>query len=236
MRYLIRYGVIIIGVALGGCQHVDVEEFSSVVACDIDYAAIKATEMIEIETGLSIFRRFVMDELSEEDLSEEEVESLDRMQVILDSRKRPVDLHDLEILDSADMRLANAMFWDRADDRKCDTQDETFSLYCALYFGSIDTVGEYQHRRTALQEIRFAIENASGGREFDHRMMDFNNLPETSFDDVKNVISTVRARLQDRLELQSACALTASQSSAQIPQVVGRNPVRVVHRSQWGAS
>jgi hypothetical protein len=37
--------------------------------------------------------------------------------------------------------------------------------------------------------------------------MDFNNLPETSFDDVKNVISTVRAQLQDRLELQSACAL-----------------------------
>jgi hypothetical protein len=207
MRNGIGYGVIIIGVALGGCQRVDVEDVSPVGACDTDYVAIKATEMIEIEAGLSIFRRFVMDELSEEDLSEEEVESLDRMQVILDSRKRPVDRQDLKILDSADMRLANPMVWDRADDRKCDTQDETFSLYCALYFGSIDTVGEYQHRRTALQEIRFAIENASGGREFDHRMMDFNNLPETSFDDVKNVISTARAQLQDRLELQSACAL-----------------------------
>ncbi len=207
MRYGIRYGVIIIGVALGGCQRVDVEEFSSDVACDIDYAAIKETEMIEIETGLSIYRRFVMDELSEEDLSEEEVESLDRMQLILDSRKRPVDRQDLKILDSANMRLSNTMVWDRADDRKCDAQDETFSLYCALYFGSIDTVGEYQHRRTALQEIRFAIEDVSVGREFDHRMMDFNNLPETSFDDVKNVISTARAQLQDRLELQLACAL-----------------------------
>ena len=207
MRYGIRYGVIIIGVVLGGCQRVDVEGASSVVACDMDYAAIKATEMIEIEMGLSIFRRFVMDELSEEDLSEEEVASLDRMQEILDNRKRPVDFQDLQILDSADMRLANTMVWDRADDRKCDTRDETFSLYCALYFGSIDTVGEYQHRRTALQEIRFAIEDASGGREFDHRMMDFNNLPGTSFDDVKNVISTARAQLQDRLELQSTCAL-----------------------------
>ena len=202
MRCGIRYGVIFIAVAVGGCQRVDVEEVSSVVACDVDYAAIKATEMIEIATGLSIYRRFVMDELSEEDLSEEAVESLDRMQVILDSRKRPADRQDLDILDSADIRLASTTVWDRADDRKCDTQDETFSLYCALYFGSIDTVGEYQHRRTALQEIRFAIEDASGGREFDHRMMDFNNLPETSFDDVKNVISTARAQLQDRLELQ----------------------------------
>lgn len=207
MRYGIRYGVIIIAVAFGGCQPVDVEEVSSVVACDVDYAAIKATEMIEIATGLSVYRRFVMDDLSEEDLSEEEVESLDRMQVILDSRKRPADRQDLEILGSADIRLASTTVWDRADDRKCDKQDETFSLYCALYFGSIDTVGEYQHRRTALQEIRFAIQDASGDREFDHRMMDFNNLPETSFDDVKNVISTARARLQVRLELQSACAL-----------------------------
>jgi hypothetical protein len=117
-----------------------------------------------------------------------------------------------------------------------DLQDETFSLYCALYFGSIDTVGEYQHRRTALQEIRFAVEDASGGREFDHRMMDFNNLPETSFDDVKNVISTVRARLQDRLELQSACAFTASRSSAQIQREADRNPVQAPHRSQWDAN
>jgi hypothetical protein len=58
-----------------------------------------------------------------------------------------------------------------------------------------------------LQEIRFAIEDATGGREFDHRMMDFNNLSETSFDDVKDIIRTARARVQRRLDLQSDCAL-----------------------------
>ena len=192
MRYRIGLGTMIIGLALAGCERMNVETVSSDLACDIDYAAIKAIEMIEIESGLSIYRRFVLDELSEEDLSEEEIQSLDRMQEILDSRKRPVDRQDLMILDSADARLSDAVVWDRADDRKCEPRDETFSLYCSLYFGSMDTIHEYQHRRTALQEVRFAIEDATGGREFDHRMMDFNNLSETSFDDIKGVINTAK--------------------------------------------
>jgi len=207
MRHRIELGIMVIGVALAGCERVDVEAVSSNLACDIDYAAIKTTEMIEIESGLSVYRRFVLDELSEDDLSQEETRSLDRMQVVLESRRRPVDRQDLMILDSAALRLSDVLVWDRADDRKCGPQDETFSLYCSLYFGSMDTIGEYQHRRTALQEIRFAIEDATGGREFDHRMMDFNNLSETSFDDVKDIIKTARTRVQSRLDLQSDCAL-----------------------------
>jgi len=207
VRFQIGFGITIIGASLAGCESVNEEVVSSGMACDIDYAAIKAAEMIEIESGLSIYRRFVLDELSEDDLSEEEIQSLDRMQEILDSRKRPVDHQDLMILDNADARLSDALVWDRADDRKCEPQDETFSLYCSLYFGSMDTIGEYQHRRTALQEIRFAIEDATGGREFDHRMMDFNNLPDTSFGGIKDVIKTARARVQGRFDLQSECAL-----------------------------
>jgi hypothetical protein len=207
MTYWTGFCVTIVGIALAGCEPTDVQDASSDAACEIDYAAIKATEKIEIEMGGAIYQRFVLQELSEDDLTEEEIESLDRMQVILDSRKRPVDHQDLMILDSADARLSDTLVWDRADDRSCAEQDETFSLFCSLYFGSMDTIGEYQHRRTALQEVRFAIEDATGGREFDHRMRDFNNLPETSFDDVKDIIKTARARVQSRLDLQSDCAL-----------------------------
>jgi hypothetical protein len=204
---LIRLGVTLIGVALASCESAAVEAASSDEGCDINYAAMKATEMTEIELGLSIYKRFVMEELTEDDLNVEEIESLDRMQMILDSRERPVDHQDLTILESADMRLTGPPEWDHADDRKCEPEGETFSLYCSLYFGSIDTIGDYQHRRTALQEVRFAIDDATGGHEFDHRLMDYNNLLETSFGDIKDIIKTARQRVQDRLKLQMECAL-----------------------------
>jgi len=207
MRYGITLGATIIGVAFAGCEPTDVQGVSSDAACEIDYAAIKATEMIEIETGLSIYTRFVLEELSEDSLSKKEIASFDRMQAILDSRKRPVDRQDLMILDSANVRLSDPLVWDHAHDRTCEPQDETYSLYCALYFGSMDTIGEYQHRRTAMQEVRFAIEDATGGRDFEHRLMDFNNLSETSFDDIKGVIKTASERVQGRLDLQAKCAL-----------------------------
>ncbi|MGN6512544.1 MAG: hypothetical protein ACTHKZ_03095 [Lysobacteraceae bacterium] len=50
----------------------------------------------------------------------------------------------------------------------------------------------------ALQEVRFAIEDVAG-RDFEHRLMDFNNLPETSFQDVKRVIAIARERVSARL-------------------------------------
>jgi len=207
MRYGVILGATIIGVALAGCEPGGVQGISSDAVCDIDYMDSKSTEMNEIETGLSIYTRIVLEDISEDGLSTEEIASLDRMQAILDSRERPVDRQDLAILDSADVRLSDRLVWDRADDRKCGPQDEALSLYCALYFGSVDTIGEYQHRRTAMQEVRFAIENATGGREFEHRLMDFNNLPTTSFDDIKGVIKTAREKVQERLQRQENCAL-----------------------------
>jgi len=207
MRYGITLAATLVGAALIGCEPADIQSASSEISCDKDYAAIKAAEMIEIEAGLAIYTRFAREELSEDELSEKEIAALDRWQAILDSHNRPVDLQDLAILDSADLKLSDPATWDRADDRKCEPQDEIFSLYCALVFGSIDTIGEYQHRRTALQEIRFTIEDVTEGREFNHRMMDYNNLPETSFADIKGLIQSTRENVQERLELQMKCEL-----------------------------
>ncbi len=58
-----------------------------------------------------------------------------------------------------------------------------------------------------MQEVRFAIEDATAGRDFEHRLKDFNNLPETSFDDIKGVIKTASERVQGRLDLQAKCTL-----------------------------
>ena len=52
-------------------------------------------------------------------------------------------------------------------------------------------------------QSRFAIEGATGGRAFEHRLRDFNNLAGTSHDDIGRVQRTARERAGSRL-VQSA--------------------------------
>lgn len=116
-----------------------------------------------------------------------------------EERDQPVSAQDLEILDKANALLASESDWNRKDTRECPPGALTLSLFCALQKASIEALGSYDHRRVALQEVRFAIEDVSGGREFEHRLMDFNNLPETTFGDIKKVLAISRANVAARL-------------------------------------
>lgn len=171
-------------------------------ACDNDYAAIKAEEMRIIDEGMRVYA-----EVDEADATPAERAALEQTMTLLESRSRPVDAADVAIIDRARQILSNEANWDRADDRECSESDTTFSLYCALYFASEEVVGEYQHRRTALQEVRFALEDATQGREYEHRLRDFNNDPSTSLADIHAVLDAARMRINERLALQEACAL-----------------------------
>jgi hypothetical protein len=111
----------------------------------------------------------------------------------------PVTPDDLRILERADVLLSTEASWNRRDDRNCPPGQATLSLFCALQAASVEVLGAYDHRRVALQEVRFAIEEVSGGREFEHRLMDFNNLPATRFQDIKRVLSIAHDRVLARL-------------------------------------
>ena len=110
------------------------------------------------------------------------------------------DAHDLAILDRADALLAAPGGWHQHDDRECadDIASGRLSLFCALQAACVAGVGHHEHRRLALEEVRRAVEEATRGRDLQHRLMDFNNLPETRFADVKAVLATARARLVAR--------------------------------------
>lgn len=119
-----------------------------------------------------------------------------------EDRDQPVAVQDLEILDRAGALLANESAWNRKDTRECPPDAKSLSLFCALQKASIEVIGTYDHRRAALQEVRFAIEDATGGREFEHRLMDFNNLAETRFSDIKAIIAAARIKVMARLEAE----------------------------------
>jgi hypothetical protein len=86
--------------------------------------------------------------------------------------------------------------------RECQDDEATGkrSLFCALQKACIDAIGRYDHRRVALQEVRFAVVDATRGHQFEHRLRDFNNLPTTRLADIKAVLQVATDRVQSRLK------------------------------------
>ena len=117
-------------------------------------------------------------------------------------RDQPVTNDDLLILLKTDELLKDESVWNREDDRECDDDEATGkrSLFCALQKACIDVLGAYDHRRAALQEVRFAVEDATRGQDFEHRLRDFNNLPSTRLADIKRVLRLATDRVKSRLK------------------------------------
>jgi len=119
-----------------------------------------------------------------------------------ENRSLIFDSTDLKIIQRADFILSDSLKWNKQDDRECvdDIKSGYYSLYCALYKASIDIAGEYIHRRPAMQIVRFTLEKYDNGRVKEHRLMDWNNHPNTTFSEVKKVlresIDTVKQQLE----------------------------------------
>lgn len=124
-------------------------------------------------------------------------------QEIEENRNLAFDSVDLKIIQRADAILSDSLKWNKQDDRECtdDIASGNYSLYCALYKASIDIAGEYVHRKAAIQIVRFTLEKYDNGRVKNHRLMDWNNHPTTTFKEVKKVlgesIDTVMKQLKE---------------------------------------
>ena len=121
-------------------------------------------------------------------------------------RDQPVTKEDLLILEKADKILSDETKWNRKDDRTCRPEDKTWSLFCALQKASIEVLGKYDHRRVALQEVRFIIEDLLKGKEYEHRLMEYNNLSTTQFSDIKKVLKQATDKVAARLSKQDRAA------------------------------
>jgi hypothetical protein len=140
-------------------------------------------------------------------------------------RGQPVTAEDLRVLEKADAFLMDESAWNRKDDRQCDDDKATgrWSLSCALDVACIDVLGQYDHTRAALQEVRFVVEEVTAGRQFEGRLMGFNNLKETRFEDVKRVLRLARERVAARLRPSASKSLPLTKSADGLP---GHGPGR----------
>jgi hypothetical protein len=104
---------------------------------------------------------------------------------------------DETILRQTRVYLADMAHWDRHDLTNMDeAPTKGFncpkvvprSLFCTLYFASVAAAGDYAHFRPAVEAVRQAIVSARGRGVYRHPLVDFNNDPSTSLQDVHGVL------------------------------------------------
>ena len=118
----------------------------------------------------------------------------------------PVTAADLQILQRARQLLDSPAKWNRADNRKCPAEAKTFSLYCALETATVQSGRNFEHRGAALQEMRFVIDEITVERNYDHRLMDYNNDPATTFADIQEVFRITESLITLRLKAGKTAA------------------------------
>lgn len=108
---------------------------------------------------------------------------------------RSVDVAAVEI---AERLLADSLNWHKHDDRECedDRANDRWSLFCALKHASLETMGEYNHHNTAMNTVRFVIDELVPDHGFEHTLMDYNNAESTTHQDILQLLAGAKERLQ----------------------------------------
>ena len=104
---------------------------------------------------------------------------------------KPVPPNDLDrqIIERAAAILSAESAWNRADTRRCNPADTKWSIYCAGQRACMEVTGGFHHRRPALELVRQIVEERSVGRNYHHRLMDYNNDPSTRLEDVHSLFA-----------------------------------------------
>jgi hypothetical protein len=112
------------------------------------------------------------------------------------SKTVPASDLDRAIIVRAAAILSSDAVWDRADDRQCGDEDKTWSIYCAMLRATREVTGGIHHRRPAMEVVREVVDRRSAGRNYEHRLRDYNNDPRTTLADVRTLFEDALSRLK----------------------------------------
>jgi len=113
------------------------------------------------------------------------------------AKPRPVTKADIEVLQRARDILDSPAKWNRHDDRNCERQTNTFSLYCAIKTASREIPG---NSGAVTQEARVAISEMDPKElKYKTHLTDYNNDPAVTFADLQKFFEEIEVRLTMRL-------------------------------------
>ena len=102
---------------------------------------------------------------------------------------------DIKILERARALLSDEQHWNRQDDRTCRVNADRWSLFCALTQATEEVSGGVHYRQPALQAAREVLNEVGGNRLGKHRLMDYNNHPATTLDELHQLLRTAQSRI-----------------------------------------
>lgn len=117
-----------------------------------------------------------------------------RLRVDAGRQVRPT-AEDLAIIDRAIALLPDDAAWNKSDNRECPAGQARLSLFCSLMQATTETSGGVQYRQPAMQAVREELNLVDASRIKTHRIMDYNNHPQTTLAEVHALLRRARERV-----------------------------------------
>ena len=118
---------------------------------------------------------------------------------ILGNKQLPPTTDDIRIIQRAMALLSDVKVWNKDDDRNCPPNPQKWSVFCALMQATQEVSGGVHYRQPALQAVREVVNEVGGTLVNKHRLMDYNNHPDTTLNDIHNMLRVAQTRLAERL-------------------------------------
>jgi hypothetical protein len=110
---------------------------------------------------------------------------------------------DIEMVKKVEAILDSPARWDRASSQDCKTDAKTFGLYCAFEAASIAVTGKFDEQAAGIREAQQMISRtAPNAVRYTARLVDYNNDPTVTFENLQSLLETVRTNLENRMALQ----------------------------------
>jgi hypothetical protein len=114
------------------------------------------------------------------------------------NRQLPPTEDDVRIIRRAIALIPSQEAWSKEDNRQCPLGQAKLSLFCAMMQATTEISGGVHYRQPAMQAVREVL-NEVGVRRFKlHRLMDWNNHPDTTLEEVHALLKTAQGRLEKR--------------------------------------
>ncbi len=117
---------------------------------------------------------------------------------IVANRQLPPTADDIRIIERAIALIPSREVWNKEDTRQCPPGQTKISLFCAMMQATTEISGGVHYRQPAMQAVREVLNEVGGDRVKLHRIMDYNNHPDTTLEEIHALLRRAEAKLKAR--------------------------------------